>query len=137
MMEYRWDSKTDQFYLMEMNGRFWGSLHLALYAGVDFPTLLVDAFHDRIPSVVTGFRRGVYCRHTFPKEVEYVWSRLKDRRLSWWSRLWPLFEFFCLSVNPRIYSDLLFPGDSGLYWESVKRFFQYNLKKREKTSGAE
>ena len=25
---------------MEMNSRFWGSLHLALYSGVDFPHLL-------------------------------------------------------------------------------------------------
>jgi len=45
MMEYRWDPTTDQFYFLEMNGRFWGSLHLALFAGVDFPALLLDAFH--------------------------------------------------------------------------------------------
>ena len=30
-------------YLMEVNGRFWGSLQLAIDAGVDFPALLVAA----------------------------------------------------------------------------------------------
>src|SRR4029077_449257 len=34
MMEYRWNPSTDDFWFLEMNGRFWGSLHLALFAGV-------------------------------------------------------------------------------------------------------
>lgn len=124
MMEYRWDKTTDQFYLMEMNGRFWGSIHLALYAGVDFPLLLLDAFHGRLPTPVEKFPRGMRCRHTFPKEIEYVWSRLKDSRLPLSSRLWSVIEFFQLTLDPRVYSDLFFPGDRKLYWESIKRFLQ-------------
>jgi hypothetical protein len=129
MMEYRWDARTKRYFLMEMNGRFWGSLHLALYAGVDFPKLLVDAFHGRTHSDGMEFTQNVYCRHTFPKELEYVWSRLKDRGLPWRLRLWPAIEFFALGVDPRIYSDLWFPGDHVLYWESIKRFFRMNLKR--------
>jgi hypothetical protein len=128
MMEYRWNSISGQFYLMEMNGRFWGSLHLALYAGVDFPLLLIDAFHGHSSNGITGYHHGLKCRHTFPKEVEYVWSRLRDHNLSLWSRLWSIVEFFQLSLDVRTYSDLLFPGDRELYWESLKRFVKGLLR---------
>ncbi|MFL5482793.1 MAG: ATP-grasp domain-containing protein [Gemmatimonadaceae bacterium] len=41
MVEYKRDQRTGATYLMEINGRLWGSLQLAIDAGVDFPTLLV------------------------------------------------------------------------------------------------
>jgi hypothetical protein len=37
MLEFKQDSRTGRPFLMEVNGRFWGSLQLALDAGVDFP----------------------------------------------------------------------------------------------------
>jgi predicted ATP-grasp superfamily ATP-dependent carboligase len=40
MVEYRYDESSDTCWLMEVNGRFWGSLPLALHAGADFPYLL-------------------------------------------------------------------------------------------------
>ena len=39
MMEFKQDRRTRQAFLMEVNGRFWGSLQLAVHAGVDFPYL--------------------------------------------------------------------------------------------------
>src|SRR5262249_8545524 len=42
MVEFRIENETGEAYLMEINGRFWGSLQLAIDAGVNFPTLLVD-----------------------------------------------------------------------------------------------
>jgi protein-tyrosine-phosphatase/predicted ATP-grasp superfamily ATP-dependent carboligase len=40
MVEFKVDTATGVPYLMEVNGRFWGSLQLAIDAGVDFPWLL-------------------------------------------------------------------------------------------------
>jgi predicted ATP-grasp superfamily ATP-dependent carboligase/protein-tyrosine-phosphatase len=40
MVEFKVDRDSDVPYLMEVNGRFWGSLQLAIDAGVDFPWLL-------------------------------------------------------------------------------------------------
>jgi predicted ATP-grasp superfamily ATP-dependent carboligase len=40
MVEYKLDRRTGQPLLMEVNGRFWGSLQLAIDAGIDFPYLL-------------------------------------------------------------------------------------------------
>ena len=39
MVEFKRDVRTGQPFLMEINGRFWGSLQLAIDAGVDFPYL--------------------------------------------------------------------------------------------------
>jgi len=42
MVEYKVDTRTGEPYLMEVNPRLWGSLQLAIDAGVDFPVLLAD-----------------------------------------------------------------------------------------------
>ncbi len=36
MVEYRYDASADKYWLMEINGRFWGSLPLARHAGAEF-----------------------------------------------------------------------------------------------------
>lgn len=120
MLEYRWDEQTDDFRLLEFNGRFWGSLHLALYAGVDFPTLLVDAFFGS-PRPAPPPRLGVRCRLTFPKEVQYVRSCLKDPDLGWSRKLAVLLEFGLLGLDPRVKSDMLYGHDAGLYLPMVVR----------------
>jgi predicted ATP-grasp superfamily ATP-dependent carboligase len=43
MVEYKVRRDTGDPVLMEINGRFWGSLQLAIDAGVDFPVLLLAA----------------------------------------------------------------------------------------------
>jgi hypothetical protein len=116
MMEYRWNAKTDGFALLEMNGRFWGSIHLALYANVDFPAMLLDAFHNHIPQFVSGRAANVRCRNTFPLEVRYVRLRLKHSRARITVCVWAIVEFFLLMLHPKVRSDFLFPGDRKLYW---------------------
>ena len=122
MMEYRWDASGNRFALMEMNGRFWGSLHLALYAGVDFPRLLLDAHLGRPASEPASFSRGVQCRHTFPGEVQHVWSVYRDPNCCWRQRAGALRDFVRLSLDPAVFADLGFPGDRGLYWTNLARF---------------
>ncbi len=118
MFEYRWDSSTDDFFLIELNARFWGSLHLPIYAEVDFPKLLISAWNNELFPTPEA-RIGVRCRHTFPKEIEYVISRMKASNLGVWEKIWTLLEFIMLSVDPRVKSDMMFPGDSHLYWRSI------------------
>jgi len=61
MVEFRWQTGTPPVF-MEVNGRFWHSLPLACYAGVDFPALLAHmAEHGDVPRV-QGYRSGVRCR---------------------------------------------------------------------------
>jgi predicted ATP-grasp superfamily ATP-dependent carboligase len=48
MVEFKRDVRDGVPKLMEINGRFWGSLQLAIDAGVDFPALLVDGVKGRM-----------------------------------------------------------------------------------------
>jgi hypothetical protein len=65
-------------YLMEINGRFWGSLQLAIDSGVDFPRLLVEAAMGRTPSPVDTYRVGVR-RRWWWGEVDHLLARLRHR----------------------------------------------------------
>lgn len=47
MFEFKKNQETNDWILVEVNARFWGSLPLAIYAGVDFPTLYIDALVKR------------------------------------------------------------------------------------------
>ena len=42
MVEFKRDEISGKFNLMEINPKFWGSLELAIKAGVDFPSYLID-----------------------------------------------------------------------------------------------
>jgi predicted ATP-grasp superfamily ATP-dependent carboligase len=55
MVEYKL-GRANVPYLMEVNGRLWGSLQLAIDAGVDFPRLLVAAALGEPVAPVTHYR---------------------------------------------------------------------------------
>ncbi|HMH26496.1 MAG TPA: ATP-grasp domain-containing protein [Gemmatimonadaceae bacterium] len=62
MVEYKRDSATGQPYLMEVNGRFWGSLQLAIDSGVDFPRILVACALGEDNQKMPSYRVGVRSR---------------------------------------------------------------------------
>lgn len=79
MVEYKVDAATGTPYIMEINGRFWGSLQLALDAGVDFPALLLEADAGRKPAPVRSYRTGVRLRWTWG-EVDHLVARARRSR---------------------------------------------------------
>jgi predicted ATP-grasp superfamily ATP-dependent carboligase len=83
MVEYKIDEVTGTPYLMEINGRFWGSLQLAIDAGVDFPALLVAAATGAQPAPVRHYRTGVRSRWWWG-DVDHLLLRLRrsNRQLS-------------------------------------------------------
>ena len=76
MVEFKIDLATNRAYLMEINGRFWGSLQLAITAGVDFPSLLLDAALDERPAPVVDYRIGVRNRWWWG-EVDHLLARMR------------------------------------------------------------
>lgn len=75
MVEFKHDPRDDSFRLMEINPRFWGSLALAVHAGVDFPYLYYRlAVGDPIQS--HGYDVGVGS-HLLRGEVSYLHSVLR------------------------------------------------------------
>jgi predicted ATP-grasp superfamily ATP-dependent carboligase len=79
MIEYKIDSSTGTPYLMEVNGRFWGSLQLAIDSGVDFPTLLVRASRGEQVVPATRYRIGIRSRWWWG-DVDQLLSRLRRSR---------------------------------------------------------
>jgi predicted ATP-grasp superfamily ATP-dependent carboligase len=63
MVEYRYNAEADRAILMEVNGRFWGSLPLALHAGIDFPYLLYRSTLEGVGAPPQcRYKVGVKCR---------------------------------------------------------------------------
>ena len=73
------ESSTGTPYLMEINGRFWGSLQLAVDAGVDFPALLLDAAFGASPVPPPSWRPGVRSRWWWG-EVDHLVARARRSR---------------------------------------------------------
>ncbi|MGH7649861.1 MAG: ATP-grasp domain-containing protein, partial [Gemmatimonadaceae bacterium] len=76
MVEYKLDERTGTPYLMEVNGRFWGSLQLAIDAGVDFPSLLLDAALGNSRRAAAAYTTGIRSRW-FWGDVDHLLTRLR------------------------------------------------------------
>lgn len=76
MVEYKMDAAGDVPYLMEINGRFWGSLQLAVDAGVDFPRILVELALGAEPSPPPQIREGIRSRW-WMGEVDHLLTRMR------------------------------------------------------------
>jgi protein-tyrosine-phosphatase/predicted ATP-grasp superfamily ATP-dependent carboligase len=62
MVEFKLNVNSQEFCLMEINGRFWGSLPLALAAGADFPSMLLDLELEGKLRHCKPYKNNVYCR---------------------------------------------------------------------------
>jgi predicted ATP-grasp superfamily ATP-dependent carboligase len=70
MVEWKRDPRDGVPKLMEINPRFWGSLELAVRAGVDFPLLFARAARgERLPGGSPSYEAGVRLRWMMPGEV--------------------------------------------------------------------
>jgi predicted ATP-grasp superfamily ATP-dependent carboligase len=76
MVEYKVDQATGRPYLMEVNGRFWGSLQLAIDAGVDFPALHLAAVLGRPFRPLPEYRAGLRLRWWWG-DVDHLLLRLR------------------------------------------------------------
>lgn len=72
MVEYRHDPATGASALMEINGRFWGSLPLAYHAGARFATLYYTLFGLEQPIAGSRYRSGIRCRYMIPETKRLV-----------------------------------------------------------------
>ena len=76
MVEYKVEAESGTPYLMEINGRFWGSLQLAIDAGVDFPALLLQCATGEQPRPRDSYRTGIRSRWWWG-EVDHLLTRLR------------------------------------------------------------
>jgi predicted ATP-grasp superfamily ATP-dependent carboligase len=72
MAEFKWDEESGAFWLLEINGRFWGSLPLALAAGVDFPYYLYQVAMEETPTPPASYPVGVMARDAVAELKHFV-----------------------------------------------------------------
>ncbi len=80
-VEFMIDPRTQKPMLMEINPRFWSSLHLAIVAGVDFPYLIFQLAMDGTTEVVDHYREGVMSRSIFPGDILHFISNRNRMRM--------------------------------------------------------
>jgi predicted ATP-grasp superfamily ATP-dependent carboligase len=97
MIECKREAGTGRPVFMEVNGRLWGSLQLAIDAGVDFPRLLMACALGERVQPVTQYRIGVRSRW-FWGDVDQLYLRLRNGE-SIGGKLGALRDF--LRIDPR------------------------------------
>ena len=105
-------------HLMEINGRVWGSLPLAVRAGMDFPARLADllmAGPPADPAVATDYRLGLRARN-LRLDLAWIGAVLRGRRrypyLPWPGRVAGVRAAIDL-LDPRIADDHFARSDIG------------------------
>lgn len=87
MVEYRHDPLSGRSSLMEINGRYWGSLPLARHAGAAFPWFAYQVLGLGQTLTAHGYRSGVRCRFMIPEtkrliRILFAREKIPDRSLS-------------------------------------------------------
>jgi len=79
-------------YLMEINTRFWGSLQLAVDAGVDFPYLLYQLACGENPEPVDSYKTGIRLRWLLG-DLDSLYLTLRDRQVTSRKKLMAVMRF--------------------------------------------
>jgi len=81
MVEFKVDPRDGLPKLMEINPRFWGSLSLAIHAGVNFPLLLHKMARGKRFDPVEQYRTGIACRWLIPGDLLHFLFNPKRSRI--------------------------------------------------------
>lgn len=112
MCEFRKTASGEALFL-EVNGRLWGSLALALHCGVDFPrTQLAAELGLPIPPA-SDYPDGVRCRNVLPGEVSHLMSIVRGPNVPLVDKLRATMEQVVLTLNPTIRHDHFWIDDPG------------------------
>lgn len=121
MVEFR-VSPDGTPWLMEVNTRFWGSLQLAIDAGVDFPWLLYQLSLGRSDAPAAEYRRGRRLRWWLG-DADRLYLVLRDGSRSLGDRLGQLLRF-ALPDPGRTRHEIWRWRDPGPAWYELREWLQ-------------
>lgn len=133
MVEFKRDIRDGVAKLMEINGRFWGSLQLAVSSGVDFPSLCLDYYLGRSPkSLLSAYNVGHKLKWTFGI-LDHLLIRLKNRDHDLnlppgaYTRKQVARELLCCR-DQNTSLDVYESEDPGPFWSEAKKYVLDLLK---------
>lgn len=64
MVEFRMNPRSGEAVLMEVNGRYWGTVSLPVSMGIDFPLYHWQVLHGEVPAIPADYVPGQHWRFT-------------------------------------------------------------------------
>ncbi len=122
MIEYV-QAPDGQLYLLEINGRFWGSLPLAVFAGVDFPYHVFQVSHKETVREMQK-KSPVFSRYLLGDIswlMKVLFKQSPMRSLSYSGRMEAIMAFL-KAFHPRIHEDVWSWRDPlPFLWDSIDK----------------
>lgn len=112
MVEFRYDKRDNSYKLLEINPKFWGSLDLALAAGVDFPADLCEMARGTELAYSDEYQRGLAYHWPLSGEIQHVMRRPASAG-----------RVVADLLNPRVKSNI-WPSDLGPNLQELCRVFE-------------
>lgn len=124
------DERTGKPKLMEINPRFWGSLQVAINAGVDFPSLLYELVSVGDIKKSFDYKKGIRCRHVFIDDFQRILSILQGHYTGSY-KVKEIIEF--LRINPQDGYYIFSLGDLRPFKRHLLNKIISNLRKGDPT----
>lgn len=125
MVEFKME-ESGQSHLMEINTRFWGSLQLAIDAGVDFPWLLYQMTCGEEVTPVESYKKGTRLRWLLG-DLDRLYIILKNGNFSVREKLAAMLSFF--TPDPfRTRHEVNRWGDIRPFWWELKQYVRDMFK---------
>jgi protein-tyrosine-phosphatase len=126
MVEFKLDPAAGRFVVIEINGRFWGSLPLALSAGADFPWFLYQMLVLGKREFPQSFKTHLYCRNWIA-DFDWLRSNLRADRTDRTLATLPLAKVLGEALNLLTFkerSDTLVLDDPKPAWVELRQWFR-------------
>lgn len=127
MFEFK-ANRDGQPCLMEVNGRFWGSLQLAIDAGVDFPWLLLQQFRGHSLEAPVSYQTGIHERWWLG-DLDHHYLQRRRLARSAGQKVWAAFCAVVewLRASPGGRSEVLRFSDVRPGWFELTRYFRQGV----------
>ena len=130
MVEFKWDARDNMPKLMEVNARFWGSLQLAISAGVDFPYLVYCLAKGEKVDLQKDYKVGIKSRWELG-DLDHLLIRLRNKTaelslpLGAPPKLTVLKEFIRDFLAPSVRHEVFRPNDPGPFLFEMRQYLKH------------
>ena len=125
MVEYKYNEEKKKGWFIEVNPRFWGSLALPYYSGMDFPYLYYQILRDGDVKETFDYKEGIKVKWLLGGMLGFLDGIINEKQ----------FRFHHLSLNADFYDDFrlkdpfILAGEMGYYLEKFMHSFKLNPTK--------
>ena len=132
MVEYKQEAGSGRSILMEINGRPWGSIQLAIASGVDYPRYVVDWWLSNTkPPKDLPFKEAITCRR-MAGELTHLENLRRGTPSGWpvpYPSLWSSLMKIAIPWYPGLHYDDFAGGDFRPGVAEISNWFRVRRKK--------